>query len=629
MSANDKVKEYLDYFLAPNLEADFAIMLNGPWGAGKTHFIKNYFKEREDKAARGDPFGHLYASLYGVRSISEITGQFFAQAHPVLSSKSVRLLGSVASRVLDGFVGTQVSPGAEDKSFIQDMALKLENRVLIFDDLERCAMPLADVMGFINSYVEHDGLKVIVIANEDDIPEGQKSNYLRKKEKLIGKTLRVTSEPEVVLRSFVTKLTKQAVIDTINRERDPLLRAFEASQGQNFRSLKFVLSDFERLVTACDSCLQKAPQAMTKLMLFMMAAGLEYRSGELTAGEIANLPETMRSRMISLVAKKEKTPAVIKVERLESTYSGVVWEDPIIPPATLAKLFETGIVDTVSINAHLAKHPLVVGYADTPAWRQLWNWTDLPREQYLVARKQLIDELGSGELTHPGEILHAAGVVIRLASYDDHLLGDDDVVTFFERYVEALRTAGRLDPARDLFSSSGRSYVGLGYSSDSPEFRKIYAVARAAANASFADWMRKVSLTYIDRIENNPNAYSSLREHGVEQGNYGDAPFLHYIDPDDFACVITRDSLPDGRLLANLHARYEFEPLRHALAEEYTWLRTLRPRLEASAAKANAPHKRLLEQEIKHYFDKIEEAVQAAEASAAAPDEAIEKQLMG
>ena len=125
----------------------------------------------------------------------------------------------------------------------------------------------------------------------------------------------------------------------------------------------------------------------------MMAAGLEIRSGDLSVRELAALPETMRSRRISSMVKKDKTPAVLKAEKLVETYSDVDWQDAVVAPAALAKLFKTGIVDVDVVNEHLARHPLVVGYTQIPAWRRLWRWDDLPRSQYLEAREKLINEL--------------------------------------------------------------------------------------------------------------------------------------------------------------------------------------------------------------------------------------------
>ncbi|WP_342643920.1 P-loop NTPase fold protein [Rhodoligotrophos ferricapiens] len=616
MSTNDEVREYLDYYLSSELETDFAVMINGPWGAGKTHFIKAYLEEREDKARLVDPLysvGHLYASLYGIRSTSEITDQFFAQAHPVMNSKAVRLIGTVMSRALNGFAGTDVNSGAENKSLIKDMVLKLEGRVLIFDDLERCAMPLVEAMGFINSFVEHDGLKVIVVANENDIPPDQRIDYARKKEKLIGKTLRVASDPHTVLDSFCKKLTHPRVLEVVRQETLALLRTFEGSGKKNFRSLRAVLSDYERLVSGVDPRLQKSDTGMARLLLFMMATGVDYRSGDLSASELAGLPSTRQSRLIAAIGKKEKSPEIVKVEGLEARYPEVQWDDPIVPPAALAALFETGIVAADAINAHLSQHPLVVGYAQAPAWRQLWSWTDLPRSQYLEAREELVRQLATRELTHPGVILHAAGIVIGAMAFGDHMLGrDKDVVAYFGRYVQDLQKSGKLEPDRGLFTPMGGSYGGLGYGSkDTSEFRAIYKTVRAATNLSFADRMKEIAGTFIERINKDREAYSSLHKYGVEEGNYADSPFLHYVDPDAFARVIIRDSSPDGQLLASLHARYEMEKHNRALSDEYPWIKALRSRLEAIASEAEPPHRELLAIRIKYYFDKIEQAVGA------------------
>jgi hypothetical protein len=617
LSTNADVTEYLDYYLASEMETDFAIMLNGPWGAGKTHFVKSYLKDREAKAQTLDPLqpiGHLYASLYGVRSTSEITDQFFAQAHPVLNSKAARLFGTVVSRAINGFAGTDVNGAAENKSVIKDMVLKLDGRVLIFDDLERCAMPLAEAMGFINSFVEHEGLKVIVIANETDIPEDQKPDYARKKEKLIGKTLRVASDPQTVLDDFVSKLNHSKVVEIARQERAALLRTFEASGKQNFRSMRAVLSDYERLVVAVDPRLQDAPVAMTRLLLFMMATGVEFRSGDLSGSELAALLDTRFARLMSAVTKKEKSSEIARAERLEATYVDVAWQDPIVPPAALARLFETGIVDRPAINTHLAQHPLVVGYAKSPAWRQLWAWTDLPRTRYLKARDELVQQLEKRELTHPGVILHAAGIVLGAAAFGDHLVGPGhDIVAYFTGYADDLRTSGKLEPDRSIFSPMGGSYGGLGYGSkDSPEFREIYKVVREATGLSFTDRMKEIAQTFVDRIGGDLEAYSSLHKYGVDEGNYADAPFLHYIDPDAFSQVVIQDWSPNGRLLASLHARYEMEKHNRLLTEEYPWVDALRASLQAIADRAEPPHAELLNLRINYYFGKIQEAIDAA-----------------
>ncbi|MFG1287897.1 P-loop NTPase fold protein [Xanthobacter versatilis] len=606
------MRDYLDYYLSPDVETDFAVMLNGPWGAGKTHFTKLYLDERERKAKAVEPLrelGYLYASLYGIRSTAEIIDQFFAQANPILNSKAVRFVGTILSRSLNWYLGSNVNSDEQNKSAIKEMALRLDGRVLVFDDLERCAMPVVDAMGFINSFVEHDGLKVIVIANEDDIPPEQKADYAPKKEKLVGKTLRVASDPQGVLESLVEKLTHPTVIDIVRRESHALLRTFDASEKQNFRSMRAVLADYERLVSKVDRRLQDSSVAMAHLLLFMMATGIEFRGGTLSARELAELPNTRRSRIIAHLTKKEKSPEILKAEFLDTTYPEVRWDDPIVPPDALAKLFETGIVDTALINLHLQQHPLVVGYAETPAWRQLWNWYDLPRKQYIEAKSKLIRQLEGQEVTHPGIILHIAGIVISIASYGDRILGGDKSITgYLKSYTETLVASGTFEPDRSVFSELGGSYAGLGYgANDTPEFQEIYNIVENATNAAFAHKMEGIAQSYIDRISDDPEAYATLYNYGVEDGNYADAPFLQYIDPKSFSELAIKDWVLNGRLLASLSARYEMEKHKHVLTQEYPWIQELRSSLEGIAACAESPQRQILEAKINSYFDKIDE----------------------
>ena len=41
-SLNKHVDDFLDYYLNRCLEPDFAILLKGKWGCGKSYYIKNY-----------------------------------------------------------------------------------------------------------------------------------------------------------------------------------------------------------------------------------------------------------------------------------------------------------------------------------------------------------------------------------------------------------------------------------------------------------------------------------------------------------------------------------------------------------------------------------------------------------
>ena len=61
--SNQVVIKYLNYYLSLKESPDYAVLINGHWGAGKTFFIKKFLKNKDD---------FIYISLYGLSSIDEI-----------------------------------------------------------------------------------------------------------------------------------------------------------------------------------------------------------------------------------------------------------------------------------------------------------------------------------------------------------------------------------------------------------------------------------------------------------------------------------------------------------------------------------------------------------------------------
>jgi len=61
--------------------------------------------------------------------------------------------------------------GISDQNFNEALGelVNLENYILIFDDLERCNMNVNEILGYINSFVEHDKVKTLIVANQKEI----------------------------------------------------------------------------------------------------------------------------------------------------------------------------------------------------------------------------------------------------------------------------------------------------------------------------------------------------------------------------------------------------------------------------------------------------------------------------
>lgn len=303
-------RELNDYIY--NVSIKYAVLLNGGWGSGKTYFIKDYIKKLEKKyeSNKNDTTNKykkpVYVSLYGLSEISELKNKI---ALSLVKNKKIKQL----MPFLD--VGIEIgSDFASKKTFIQNSDSKLkriirelykiDNLIIFFDDLERCNININTVLGYINELVEHNNVKVILIADEskigkvnfekneelkymialsDKIEYSSKKNknsfenktndvnklltneeiverikqlfgknkiYGEMKEKLIGKIVYYRANIEDVYDVFVNDiLTNQEARTTAIGNREKILKQFEDNNYYNLRTLQFIFQAFNRIVS--------------------------------------------------------------------------------------------------------------------------------------------------------------------------------------------------------------------------------------------------------------------------------------------------------------------------------------------------------------------------------------------
>ena len=74
----DLVESILDYVRADY--TDYAIMINGEWGSGKTYFWNHKIRNKiESMHLNGKKFTTIYMSLYGISNLEEISKKIFIE----------------------------------------------------------------------------------------------------------------------------------------------------------------------------------------------------------------------------------------------------------------------------------------------------------------------------------------------------------------------------------------------------------------------------------------------------------------------------------------------------------------------------------------------------------------------
>lgn len=279
---------------------NYALLLTATWGAGKTYYLKNHFFQRIDHTG----YKPVLVSLFGIRSIDDIKDRIFAELYPILENKHLKMTTTaikVLAKSLDitkllgnGLISDMVDnidQGFKEVKKIQKENLVLDKLLVCFDDLERVNPALlssSEILGYINSLVEDDNIKVIIVANEGKIDPDK---FLEVKEKTIGHTIHFNQDfndvflnvlekgnQPVVYRDFL-KANQQLIADSLAVDEN-----YEKGKV-NYRTLSYFISSFSQIFQFIDKGLaikdldDQKGVLLTNLIKFSLFVCNEYKKG--------------------------------------------------------------------------------------------------------------------------------------------------------------------------------------------------------------------------------------------------------------------------------------------------------------------------------------------------------------
>lgn len=437
MSENQHIKEALDYYLAGNRPTHHALMLSGAWGSGKTYFIKDYIKDinslsPHEAAKKNINSKCFYISLYGLQTLEELQKQLFIAFYPPRGKTAKTLTNIDTISVNLPFLNFSFKPKDIGKDLAKTAA-NLKKHSLVFDDLERCHIPIKSLFGFINQLVEHNGQKVILIANEEKIPD---NNYAEIKEKLVGTSLEMQTSPDSVLEHFIKELEEGAAKDCAEQNRTTIGRIFNELKIHNYRSLRMALYDFSRLLKLIANIFppfmedtDNAREARRQLLILVLVTALLSRANE-----------------ISLDTADEKSQRKISdnIRKLTGSFF------PLIDYTRLAIFFKTGIAKREDILLQLKNHALFYQPSDGeklewPAFQEALFWC-LDEEEFLRLQQRFQHEMDNHYIRKIKDIFNLACTFIIWTQKQGGKLPfiESDIGTYFSAYITELANRNEL-----------------------------------------------------------------------------------------------------------------------------------------------------------------------------------------
>ena len=161
---------------------NYAVLIDGEWGSGKTFFVNNTLTKEINKqeANLNTNRSVKYVSLYGCKDMADVQENIawsFAEDARRKIKNRMKWGTTVEKESSNILLSSQKIVNVIMKKFLPEASLykissdwlNLGSFIFIFDDLERCDCPVNEVFGFLNELVEHENTKVIIIANEKEL----------------------------------------------------------------------------------------------------------------------------------------------------------------------------------------------------------------------------------------------------------------------------------------------------------------------------------------------------------------------------------------------------------------------------------------------------------------------------
>ena len=391
-----------DYVLASN--TDYAIMIDGEWGAGKTWYWDNVLTQQikaiptkdntEDKPSM---YKVAKISLFGVSSVDDLRIKIFEETSTFFANKYVKtgakFTGMIVNKVAGIFNVSETS--AKDVSdLLSEFFVNLDHYVLCFDDLERIKTELLiELLGYINTLVEHDKVKVVFICNENELKD---VDYHKYKEKIVRFTHTIKADISKMVLEFA-KGKEDGYSKYLCERKDYIASIYQRGNCSNLRTLKYNLDIYEQVYEIIGKTIQSENEqhvyAVANYMLLLsMVYSIEYRRDNDEA-KLKSLSKINRQWIYQLDTMDSLSRQSGNNEDKKKSQAEKSEEEKIVD-------YQRYIKKCYFANSYIygSSMPMIeyllTGYCDEDAMRANIQWIEVEAKRYEASEeKQLYQEL--------------------------------------------------------------------------------------------------------------------------------------------------------------------------------------------------------------------------------------------
>ncbi|KST67280.1 hypothetical protein BC008_29270 [Mastigocoleus testarum BC008] len=406
-------------------------------------------------------------------------------------------------------------------------------------------------MGYINSFVESSRLKVVLIANEEEIIE--KEIYSKNKEKLIGKTFEIVPDFIGTLEEILKQVHNQSVSDFFSDNRDLIQALYEQAECKNLRILNQIILDFERIFEKLPQKARSKEELLKDILEVLIMFSIEISYGKLQSKDISQIPEKLSKELANASLKgmglinhkdnkenngKEEKSFLQIFEKYTKIYDSIFLNGLYPDFSWWEQFFDKGVIDEESLEK-LMPNSKYFQDENTPDWVKLWHYNKHTDEEFKEILNKNYSKYIDREFKDIGIIKHITGLFLQFSDAGIYQKSKVDILNEAKKYIDYLKSKDELDTKYS--DNSLGDYMGLGFQAkDSQEFKDFDEYIKDSLQEVRLKNMPNEAQKILDIMNSDISKFRSMICIGYSTNSYKsedkyyDIPILKYLEPKDF-----------------------------------------------------------------------------------------------
>lgn len=518
---NEHIISYIkNNYINSQMSPQFAVLVKGDWGCGKTFLVKKILEETYGKKYEDNV---VWISVYGLSSIQQLKQKLLKKIHPILTNKVTQFVFNTLKTGIKTSTKIDLNNDEEGDLFFdltipdyeteKDGAKIKIKKLLIIDDIERCSIPITEIFGFFSEDILEKNLRAIFISNDKKIKDPDVFvSYKSIKEKIIGMEFNVEPDITDAVKFFIKELRLEYNEELLTEKSVNVLSTLEFKNLRSIRQAFVHISQIFEIIGKTD--IDK--DYISNVIEFFLVLYIQKAKGDINSTE--DFLDAIEAY------KNEKTTLKIyKDTQLNKKYL-----------FRYAKVPLQNIYFDIIVNGNFSPNQVLEDYKNwtmpddekTPYQKLYQEWFNYSDIEFNDLYNSVQKDFDNNKILNQSQLVGLADLKFELAENGVIGVSKEQIKKSFSEYIQRNKTI--LEPYDLLIPLRGHFTRCKNCNSELVEIEsKLRAVNRDLIK-------EKVRLYFIELYSNIPEKISELvRFVSYGEGNSYSIPILNLIDIND------------------------------------------------------------------------------------------------